>query len=89
MEIHLMSLDLNNGPSLKAIAVRRRVAADMIGQGVSKIDHLIATGQVEARKSGNNLLILVESLERYVAGLPPAELKSYGKFKKPTAPEAA
>jgi hypothetical protein len=52
METHLMSLDLNNGPTLKAIAVRRRDAADMIGQGVSKIDYLIATGQVEARKSG-------------------------------------
>jgi hypothetical protein len=73
----------------KPIAVRRQVAAGMLGEGVSKIDELIATGQVEARKSGKNLLILVASLEAYVAGLPPAELKSYGKYKKPTTPEAA
>jgi len=71
-----------------AIAVRRHDAALMIGEGVSKIDMLVATGQIEAKKSGRNLLILVASLEAYVAGLPPAELKTYGAFKK-TAPEAA
>jgi hypothetical protein len=73
----------------KPIAVRRQVAAAMIGEGTSKVDELIARGAIEARKSGKNLLILVASLEAYVAGLPPAELKSYGKYKKPTTPEAA
>ena len=69
----------------KPIAVRRQVAASMLGEGVSKIDELIATGQVEARKSGKNLLILVASLEAYVAGLPPAVLKSCGNCKKKPA----
>jgi hypothetical protein len=75
----------------RAIAVRRHDAAAMIGEGVFKIDMLIATGQIVAKKSGRNLLITVESLERYVAGLPPAELKTYGNYtKKPTGkPEAA
>jgi hypothetical protein len=75
---------------LKAIAVRRRDAADMIGEGVSKIDMLIATDQIVAKKSGRNLLITVESLERYVAGLPAASLKIERKYnKKPTAARPA
>jgi hypothetical protein len=79
--------DANNVPH-KAIAVRRPVAAAMIGESTFKIDHLLATGQIEARKSGRNLLILVASLEAYIAGLPRAEIASYGAYKK-TTPEAA
>jgi hypothetical protein len=83
-----MTFDTND--PLRAIAVRRHDAAVMIGEGISKIDMLIATGQLEAKKSGRNLLIVVSSLERYVAGLPPASLKIERKYnKKPTAPEAA
>jgi hypothetical protein len=76
---------------LKAIAVRRQDAANMIGEGVSKIDMLIATGQIQGKKSGRNLLITVESLERYVAGLPPADLRIERKYQKPArpAPDAA
>ena len=74
--------------SPRPIAVRRQVAAAMIGEGTTKLNELIATGQIEARKSGRNLLIIVESLDRYVAGLPVATLGSY-YAKKPTAPEAA
>jgi hypothetical protein len=77
---------------LKAIAVRRRDAAAMIGEGVSKIDMLIGSKQIDARKSGRNLLITVESLERYVAGLPKAELKIERKYMNqpmPTADAAA
>ena len=73
--------------SPRPIAVRRRVAANLIGEGTTKIDELIASGQIEARKSGRNLLILVESLEKYVAGLPVAKLNSC--YKKSSAPEAA
>jgi hypothetical protein len=72
----------------KAIAVRRHDAAAMIGEGISKIDMLIATNQIQAKKSGRNLLILVESLERYVAGLPAAELKTSGRYKNQTASSA-
>jgi hypothetical protein len=43
--------------------------------------------QIEARKSGRNLLILVASLEAYVAGLPVATLNSC--YKKPTPSAAA
>jgi hypothetical protein len=78
-----MTFDIN--PPLKAIAVRRPIAAQMIGEGVSKIDMLVATGRLDARKSGRNLLILVESLEAYIASLPPADLKLDGKYKKPVA----
>jgi hypothetical protein len=73
-----------NVPALRPIAVRRPIAAIFIGEGVSKIDELVASGQIEARKSGKNLLILVKSLERYVANLPPAVLKSCGNYKKKT-----
>jgi hypothetical protein len=74
-----------NNVALKPIAVRRPVAASMIGQGISKIDELVATGQVEARKSGKNLLIIVASLEAYIANLPLATLKSSGNYKKSAA----
>src|SRR5882672_8532652 len=84
LENHPMSHDTNVP---KAIAVRRPVAASMIGEGTSKIDELIATGRLDARKSGKNLLTLVSSLEAYVAGLPPAELVSTGKYRK-KAPDA-
>jgi hypothetical protein len=75
---------------MKPIAVRRPVAAAAIGSSTGKLDQLIATGQIEAVKSGKSLLIIVASLERYIASLPPAELQSYSNYtKKPTAPEAA
>ena len=72
--------------SPRPIAVRRRVAASMIGEGTTKIDELIATHKIEARKSGRNLLILVDSLEAYVSGLPVATLNSC--YKKPVEPAA-
>jgi hypothetical protein len=75
--------------SLKPLAVRRRVAADMLGEGVTKIDELVATGQIDARKSGKNLLILYASLEAYLAGLPVATLKSTGGYRKKPATVAA
>jgi hypothetical protein len=78
-----------NNVALKPIVVRRPVAASMIGQGISKIDELIASGQIEARKSGKNLLILVSSLEAYIANLPVATLKSSGNYVKKPAATAA
>jgi hypothetical protein len=73
---------------LKPLAVRRPVAASLIGEGITKIDELIATGQIEAKKSGKNLLITVASLERYIANLPLAPLKSSGRYKKAPAPDS-
>jgi excisionase family DNA binding protein len=81
--------------SLKPLAVRRRVAADVLGEGVSKVDELVATGKIQAVKSGRNLLIIYASLENYLANLPLATLKSTGGYKKktpaaaPIEPEAA
>jgi hypothetical protein len=71
----------SNSP--RPIVVRRQVAASMLGIGTTKLDELVASRQVEARKSGRSLLILVASLEAYVAGLPVATLNSC--YKKPPA----
>ena len=76
-----MSPDRYSPP--RPITVRRQVAAAMLGEGLSKLDELISRGQIEAKKSGKNLLIVVDSLERYVAGLPRAVLKSSYPAKKP------
>jgi hypothetical protein len=73
--------------SPRPLVVRRRVAASMIGGGTTKLHELIASGEIEARKSGRSLLISVASLEAYIAGLPVEKLNSC--YKKPTAPEAA
>ena len=35
----------------------------------------LALGKLDGRKSGKNLLITVESIERYIESLPRAELK--------------
>jgi hypothetical protein len=59
---------------IKPLVVNRRVAAGVIGSGTTKLDELIATGKIEARKSGKNLLVVVASLEAYVASLPKAKL---------------
>ena len=63
------------------ITVRRREAAAMLGIGTSLLDELIASGQVSAKKSGKNLLIVVASLEEYVSKLPPAKLNSTGFYR--------
>jgi excisionase family DNA binding protein len=71
---------------LKPLVVKRLVAAAAIGAGTTKLTQLIATGEIRAVKSGKNLLIVVESLERYIASLPPAKLKPDSSYtKKPTA----
>jgi len=58
----------------RPLAVRRKAAAAMIGCGTTKVDELIATGRIDAVKSGKHLLITVVELERYIASLPPAVL---------------
>jgi excisionase family DNA binding protein len=82
--------------TLRPITVRRREAASMLGIGTSLLDELIASGQIDAKKSGKNLLIVVASLEEYVSRLPAAKLNSCGYYKKkssklaaPVEPEAA
>jgi len=60
---------------VRPLAVRKRIAASIIGVGVTKLDALIAEGQIEAVKSGKSLLIIYASLEAYLTSLPRAELK--------------
>jgi excisionase family DNA binding protein len=60
---------------MRPITVRRRAAAQLLGCGTTKVDELIATGELEARKSGKLLLILTASIDRYVESLPVAKLK--------------
>lgn len=52
------------------IAVTIQDACRMIGIGRSSLYELIASGTIEARKSGSRTVILVDSLRAYVASLP-------------------
>ncbi len=47
--------------------------AEMIGHGRSFLYELIKQGKVDARKSGRRTVLMVESLQRYVDGLPKVE----------------
>src|SRR4051812_6356814 len=64
----------NDCSGFRPLALRRKAAANAIGVGVTKLDLLIATGEIAAVKSGKCLLIPVVELERYLASLPRAEL---------------
>jgi excisionase family DNA binding protein len=63
-------------PQHKPFTVRRPAAAAMLGVGRTKLDTLIAAGEIQAKKSGRSLLILVSSIEKYIEGLPTATLKA-------------
>jgi excisionase family DNA binding protein len=74
--------------NIKPLAVRRRVAAAMLGIGTTTLDEKIATGQIRAVKSGKCMLVLTESIEGYLASLPAAKLKSPERFRKQTTAAA-
>jgi len=46
------------------------------GHGVTKIYELIGAGILDARKAGGRTLITGESLRRYVANLPKADIRT-------------
>ena len=50
-------------------------AAAMIGRGTTFIYGAIGDGKIEAVKSDKRTLVVVESLRRYAAALPPAKIK--------------
>jgi excisionase family DNA binding protein len=52
-------------------------ASALIGKCRRGIYQLIATGEIEARKSGRSTLVVYESLMRYVDSLPAAKIKPY------------
>jgi excisionase family DNA binding protein len=47
-----------------------------LGCGKSKLYELIGEGLIDARKSGGTTLILAESIDRYLADLPPADIRT-------------
>jgi hypothetical protein len=50
-------------------------AAAMIARGQTFIYSAISDGRIEAVKSDKRTLVVVESLRRYAAALPPAKIK--------------
>jgi hypothetical protein len=50
-------------------------AATMIGRGQTFIYGAIGDGTIEAVKSDKRTLVVVESLRRFAASLPPAKIK--------------
>jgi hypothetical protein len=63
------------------IAVNIRQAAQMIGRGCSTIYWLIASGDLEAIKSDNRTLVIVESLRAYVDRCPRVKITPRPKRK--------
>jgi hypothetical protein len=63
------------------IAVNIRQAAQMIGRGCSTIYWLIASGDLEAIKSDNRSLVIVESLRAYVERCPRVKITPRPKRK--------
>jgi hypothetical protein len=61
--------------SLPLILCRIPQAAAMIGRCERFVYEAIATGRIEAVKSDKRTLVVVESLRRYAAALPPAKIK--------------
>ena len=54
-------------------------AAAMIGRGQTFIYGAIGDGKIEAVKSDKRTLVVVESLRRYAATLPPAKVRPLPK----------
>jgi hypothetical protein len=50
-------------------------AAEMIARGQTFIYGAIGDGKIEAVKSDKRTLVVVESLRKYAASLPPAKIK--------------
>jgi excisionase family DNA binding protein len=61
--------------SLQPLLCRIPLAAATLGHGERFIYEKIATGEIEAVKSGRRTLVVVASLQRYAAALPPAKIK--------------
>jgi len=47
-----------------------------LGCGKSKLYELIGEGAIDARKSGGTTLVISESIDRYLAALPPADIRT-------------
>jgi excisionase family DNA binding protein len=60
-----------NSAAVERLAVKPHEAALMIGESRSTIYRLIHAGKLEAVKRGVTTLVLVPSIHRYLASLPP------------------
>ena len=77
--------------SILPLSVKSKTAALMLGIGTTKLEELITSGQIEAKRSGKNRLVLVASMQAYLASLPdardvPAE-PPYRQCRQPTTGE--
>jgi excisionase family DNA binding protein len=61
---------LPHEPPIERLAVKPAMAAAMLGQSRSSIYRLIISGQLHAVKSGASTLVLLDSIRKYLAGLP-------------------
>jgi hypothetical protein len=59
-----------NAVLLGPLAVPVSTACELIGVRRTRMYELIASGKIDARKSGARTVVLVDSLRRYVANLP-------------------
>jgi excisionase family DNA binding protein len=62
---------LKNSAAIERLAVKPIEAAVMLGESRSTIYRLIHAGQLDAVKRGVTTLVLVSSIHRYLASLPP------------------
>ncbi len=53
-----------------------REAEDILSVSHAHLYRLIAAGKLDARKSGSKTLITRQSIERFIAGLPAAQVRS-------------
>ena len=58
------------------LAYRIEDARRAIGVGTTRLYELIGAGVLDARKSGNRTLITGDSLRRYIADLPKADIRT-------------
>ena len=63
-------------------------AGEIIGCGRSKIYELSGLGLLDARKLDGKTVITLESIERYAAALPKAQIRPYGRRAKQAAQSA-
>jgi excisionase family DNA binding protein len=61
-------------------------AVRVSGIGRTTLYELIGAGKLDARKAGNRTLIPADSLRSYIAGLPPADIRT-GQRRSATTEE--
>jgi excisionase family DNA binding protein len=67
----------DNLAGMQPLTVTVPQASAMINKSPRTIYELMATGELQAVKSGRNTLIVYDSLRQYVSKLPPVNIKPY------------